>query len=59
MTSERFLIKMTEKDIMRLFENYDGEISMSDFTPDDHDELVAPEGIADLPVSYKAKSFAK
>ena len=59
MTSERFLIKMTEKDIMRLFENYDGEISMSDFTPDELAELLAAEGIADLPVSFKEKYFAK
>ena len=50
---------MTEKDIMRLFENYDGEISLSDFTPDELAELIAAEGIADLPVSFKEKYFAK
>ncbi len=50
---------MTEKDIMRLFENYDGEISMSDFTPDELAELIAAEGIADLPEDFKEKYFAK
>ncbi|MBR6788957.1 MAG: hypothetical protein IKM44_04035 [Clostridia bacterium] len=50
---------MTEKDIMRLFENYDGEISFSDFTPDELAELVASEGIADLPESFKERYFAK
>ena len=50
---------MTERDIMRLFENYDGEISLSDFTPDELADLIAAEGIADLPVSFKEKYFEK
>lgn len=50
---------MTERDIMRLFENYDSEISLSDFTPDELAELIAAEGIADLPVSFKEKYFDK
>ncbi len=49
---------MTERDIMKLFENYDGEISMSDFSPDELAELIAAEGIADLPESFKEKYFA-
>ena len=32
---------MTERDIMRLFEKYDGEVCMSDFTPDELAELIA------------------
>ncbi len=50
---------MTEKDIMKLFEKYDGEISMSDFTPDELAELIAAENEEELPVSFKEKYFAK
>ena len=32
---------------------------MSDFSPDELAELIAAEGIADLPVSFKEKYFAK
>ena len=31
---------MTERDLMRLFEEYDGEISMSDFAPDELEEML-------------------
>ena len=31
---------MTERDLMRLFEEYDGEISMSDFTPSELEEML-------------------
>ena len=31
---------MTERDLMRLFEEYDGEVSMSDFTPDELAEML-------------------
>ncbi len=50
---------MTEKDIMKLFEKYDGEISMSDFTPDELAELIAAENEEALPVSFKEKYFSK
>lgn len=50
---------MTEKDIMKLFEKYDGEISMSDFTPDELAELIAAENEEELPVSFKEKYFSK
>ena len=50
---------MTERDIMRLFEKYDGEVSMSDFTPDELAELIAADGEEDLPVSFKEKYFSK
>lgn len=50
---------MTEKDIMKLFEKYDGEISMSDFTPDELAELIAAENEEALPVSFKEKYFFK
>ena len=50
---------MTERDIMRLFEKYDGEVSMSDFTPDELAELIAADGEEDLPVSVKEKYFSK
>ena len=50
---------MTEKDIMKLFEKYDGEISMSDFTPDELAELIAAENEEALPVSFKEKYFRK
>lgn len=30
---------MTERDFMRFFEDFDGEISMSDFTPDEWEEM--------------------
>lgn len=50
---------MTERDIMRLFEKYDGEVSMSDFTPDELADLCAAENEQQLPVSFKEKYFAK
>lgn len=50
---------MTERDIMRLFDGYDGEVSLSDFTPDELAELIAAEGIADLPENFKEKYFSK
>lgn len=50
---------MTEKDIAKLFDSYDGEISLSDFTPEELAELIAAEGIADLPESFKEKYFSK
>ena len=50
---------MTEKDIMRLFEKYDGEVDMSDFTPDELAELIAAENEEELPVSFKDKYFSK
>lgn len=31
---------MTERDLMRLFEEYDGEISMSDFSPQEWEEML-------------------
>lgn len=31
---------MTERDLMRLFEEYDGEVSMSDFTPSELEEML-------------------
>lgn len=34
---------MTEKDLMRLFEEYDGEVSMSDFTPAELEEMLGYE----------------
>ena len=30
---------MTERDFMRIFESYDGEISMSDFSPEELEEI--------------------
>ena len=50
---------MTERDIMRLFDKYDGEVSMSDFTPDELAELIAAETEEDLPVSFKEKYVSK
>lgn len=50
---------MTERDIMRLFEKYDGEVSMSDFTPDELAELIAADREEDLSVSFKEKYFSK
>ncbi len=50
---------MTERDIMRLFEKYDGEVSMSDFTPDELADLIAAETEEELPVSFKEKYFSK
>ena len=50
---------MTEKDIAKLFDGYDGEISLSDFTPEELAELIAAEGIADLPEDFKEKYFAR
>lgn len=50
---------MTERDIMRLFSKYDGEVSMSDFTPDELADLIAAETEEDLPVSFKEKYFSK
>lgn len=50
---------MTERDIMRLFDKYDGEVSMSDFTPDELAELIAAETEEDLPVSFKEKYLSK
>lgn len=54
-----YTVRMTERDIMRLFDSYDGEISLSDFTPDELAKLIAAEGIADLPEFFKEKYFAK
>ena len=31
---------MTERDLMRLFEEYDGEVSMSDFSPRELEEML-------------------
>lgn len=50
---------MTERDIMRLFEKYDSEVSMSDFTPDELAMLYEAETEDRLPVSFKDKYFAK
>ena len=30
---------MTERDFMRIFESYDGEISMSDFSPEELEDI--------------------
>lgn len=45
---------MTERDLMRLFEEYDGEISMSDFAPDELEEMLGckPEELAELKKKY-------
>ncbi|MCI9518411.1 MAG: hypothetical protein HFK08_04020 [Clostridia bacterium] len=32
---------MTERDFMRIFESCDGEISMSDFSPDELEEIAS------------------
>ena len=32
---------MTERDLMRLFAEYDGEVSMSDFSPEELAEMLA------------------
>ena len=50
---------MTEKDIMKLFEKYDGEISMSVIARDELAELIAAENEEALPVSFKEKYFSK
>lgn len=50
---------MTEKDIMKLFAKFDGEISMSDFSTEELIELYEAESGEDLPVSFKEKYFAK
>lgn len=34
---------MTERDLMRLFEEYDGEVSMSDFTTEELEEMLGYE----------------
>ena len=34
---------MTERDLMRLFEEYDGEVSMSDFTTEELQEMLGYE----------------
>ena len=31
---------MTERDLMRLFEEYDGEVSMSDFSPAELEDML-------------------
>lgn len=31
---------MTQRDLMRLFEEYDGEVSMSEFTPQELEEML-------------------
>ncbi len=36
-------IFMTERDLMRFFEEFDGEVSMSDFTPDELEEMLGFE----------------
>lgn len=45
---------MTERDLMRLFSEYDGEISMSDFTPAELEEMLgyAPEEIDAVKKKY-------
>ena len=45
---------MTERDIMRLFEEYDGEVSMSDFTPDEIADMLSfkPEALDELKRKY-------
>ncbi len=45
---------MTERDLMRLFEEYDGEVSMSDFTPSELEEMLSykPEEIEALKKKY-------
>ena len=50
---------MTERDIMRLFEKYAGEVSMSDFAPDELAALYAAENEDELPESFKEKYFAR
>ena len=44
---------------MRLFEKYDGEISMADFTPDELAALYSAETEEQLPMNFKDKYFAK
>ena len=34
---------MTERDLMRLFDEYDGEVSMSDFTTEELQEMLGYE----------------
>lgn len=34
---------MTERDLMRLFEEYDGEVSMSDFTTEELQDMLGYE----------------
>ncbi len=45
---------MTERDIMRLFAEYDGEISMSDFTPEELADMLSykPEELDELKRKY-------
>ncbi len=45
---------MTERDIMRLFAEYDGEISMSDFTPEELADMLSykPEELEELKRKY-------
>ncbi len=45
---------MTERDIMRLFEEYDGEISMSDFSPEELADMLSyePEELDALKQKY-------
>lgn len=50
---------MTERDIAKLFESYDGEISLSDFSPEELAELLEAEGIASLSQDLKEKYFSK
>lgn len=50
---------MTERDIMKFFENYDGEVSLSDFTPEELAELIEESGIAERPTSFKESYFSK
>ena len=45
---------MTERDLMRLFEEYDGEVSMSDFSPAELEEMLGyrQEELAELKKKY-------
>lgn len=35
---------MTERDLMRLFEEFDGEVSLSDFTPEELEDMLGYDG---------------
>ena len=49
---------MTEADICKLFDLFDGEISMSDFSPDELAQLAEANDIATLPIDFKEKYFS-
>ncbi len=51
---------MSQLDLMRLFSRYDGEISLSDFTPDELREYLAYAAEEEQPLSpaaWKAQYF--